>query len=44
MEKPNHLRVVGPYLGMHVFNMASDGNTFTLVIPQKSKAIEGPNR
>jgi hypothetical protein len=43
MEKPNHLRVVGQYLGIHVFDMASDGNTFTLVIPQKSKAIEGPN-
>ena len=43
MEKPNHLRVVGQYLGVHVFDMASDGNTFTLVIPQKGKAIEGPN-
>ena len=43
MEKPNHLRVVGQYLGLRVFDMASDGKTFTLVIPQKSKAIEGPN-
>ncbi|MGC1423015.1 MAG: hypothetical protein WA815_11750 [Terracidiphilus sp.] len=43
MEKPNHLRVVGQYLGVRVFDMASDGKTFTLVIPQKSKAIEGPN-
>jgi outer membrane lipoprotein-sorting protein len=43
MEKPNHLRVVGQYLGVRVFDMASDGNTFTLVIPQRSKAIEGPN-
>ena len=43
MEKPNRLRVVGQYLGVRVFNMASDGNTFTLVIPPKNKAIEGPN-
>jgi hypothetical protein len=43
MEKPNHLRIVGQYLGIRAFDMASDGNTFTLVIPQKSKAIEGPN-
>lgn len=43
MEKPNHLRVVGTYLSVRVFDMASDGNTFTLMIPQKSKAIEGPN-
>jgi len=43
MEKPNHLRVVGQYLGIRAFNMASDGKTFTLVIPPKNKAIEGPN-
>ncbi|MGA7245742.1 MAG: hypothetical protein WBX19_21345 [Terracidiphilus sp.] len=43
MEKPNRLRVVGQYLGIRAFDMASDGNTFTLVIPQKGKAIEGPN-
>jgi hypothetical protein len=43
MEKPNHLRIVGQYLGIRAFDMASDGNTFTLVIPQRSKAIEGPN-
>jgi hypothetical protein len=43
MEKPNHLRVVGQYLGVRVFDMASDGSTFTLVIPSKNKAIEGSN-
>jgi hypothetical protein len=43
MEKPSHLRVVGTYLGIKVFDMASDGNTFTLVIPQKNRAIQGPN-
>ena len=43
MQKPNKLRVVGEYLGVRVFNMASDGKTFTLLIPPKNKAIEGPN-
>ena len=43
MQKPNELRVVGQYLGVRVFNMASDGKTFTLLIPSKNKAIEGPN-
>ena len=43
MEKPNRLRVVGQYLGVRVFNMASDGDTFTLLIPPKNKAIQGPN-
>jgi len=42
MQKPNELRVVGQYLGVRVFNMASDGKTFTLLIPSKNKAIEGP--
>lgn len=43
MQKPKYLRVVGQYLGVRVFNMASDGSTFTLLIPPKSKAIEGSN-
>lgn len=43
MEKPNHLRVVGQYLGIRAFDMASDGNTFSLLVPTKNKAIEGPN-
>lgn len=43
MQKPDSLRVVGEYLGVRVFNMASDGKTFTLLIPPKNKAIEGPN-
>ena len=41
MQKPNHLRVAGQYLGVKVFDMASNGSTFTLVIPPKNKAIEG---
>lgn len=43
MQKPNYLRVVGQYLGVRVFNMASNGQTFTLLIPPKNKAIEGSN-
>lgn len=41
MQKPEMLRVVGQYLGVRVFNMASDGKTFTILIPSKDKAIEG---
>src|SRR6516164_4590543 len=43
MQKPDSLRVAGQYLGVRVFDMASDGKTFTLLMPSKSKAIEGPN-
>ena len=44
MQKPNQMRVVGQLLGtVKVFDMASDGKRFTMLIPPKSKAIEGPN-
>lgn len=43
MQKPEMLRVAGQYLGVRVFDMASDGNTFTILIPSKNKAIQGPN-
>lgn len=43
MQKPSSLRVVGELLGVRVFNMASDGKTFTLLIPPKGKVIEGAN-
>lgn len=43
MQKPEMLRVVGEYLNVRIFNMASDGKTFTLLIPPKSKAIQGSN-
>lgn len=44
MQKPNQMRVVGQLLGtVRVFDMASDGSRFTIMIPPKSKAIEGPN-
>jgi outer membrane lipoprotein-sorting protein len=44
IRKPKMLRVVGFYLGAKIFDMASDGSKFTLVIPLKDMAIEGPNR
>jgi len=44
MQKPNRMRVVGQLLGtVKVFDMASDGRRFTIMIPPKSRAIEGPN-
>lgn len=41
MRKPAMLRVVGQYLGVRFFDMASDGKQFTLSIPPQNKAIEG---
>jgi hypothetical protein len=43
MRNPKILRVVGTYFGVKIFDMASDGNQFTLVIPSKNMAIEGSN-
>jgi outer membrane lipoprotein-sorting protein len=43
MRKPNMLRVAGTYFGEKIFDMASDGSRFTLVVPPKDLAIEGPN-
>jgi hypothetical protein len=42
MQKPEYLRVVGQYLGARAFNMASDGKTFTILIPLRNKAFTGP--
>ena len=41
MRKPKMLRVLGTYFGVKIFDMASDGNHFTLVIPSKGTVIEG---
>jgi len=41
MSKPQMLRVAGTYFGVKIFDMGSDGDRFTLVIPSKSLAIEG---
>ncbi len=45
MRKPEMMRVLGqvPVLGTRAFDMASDGNTFTLLIPAKSLAYKGSN-
>lgn len=43
LRKPNMLRVFGTYFGMHIFDMATDGDRFTLVIPPKNMAIMGTN-
>jgi hypothetical protein len=43
MRKPDKLRVMGQYFGVKVFDMASDGKTFTLLVPPKNKAIKGSN-
>jgi outer membrane lipoprotein-sorting protein len=43
MRKPNELRVVGTDFGLTIFDMASDGSHFTLLIPHESTAFEGSN-
>ena len=42
-RKPEMLRVLGraPVIGLPIFDMASDGNTFTLYIPSKKIAYKG---
>jgi Domain of unknown function (DUF4292) len=44
-RKPQMLRVLGlvPVLRTYAFDLASDGSNFTLLIPPKSRAIEGTN-
>ena len=44
-RKPQMLRVLGlvPVLHTHLFDLASNGRTFTLLIPPKSRAIIGSN-
>ena len=45
MRKPQMLRVYGrvPVIGTRMFDMASDGKSFTLFIPSKNKAVRGMN-
>jgi len=43
LRKPNMLRVFGTYFGMHIFDMATNGQHFTLLIPPRNMAIEGSN-
>ncbi len=41
--KPDKLRVLGTYFGVKIFDLASDGQNFTLEIPEKNLAIKGSN-
>lgn len=45
MRKPDLLRVLGqvPVLGTRMFDMASDGKNFTLLIPSRNIVYKGPN-
>ena len=45
MRKPELLRVYGrvPVIGTRMFDMASDGENFTLYIPSRSTAYQGPS-
>jgi outer membrane lipoprotein-sorting protein len=46
VRKPKNLRVIMqlPVLGSEALDMVSDGNTFTLLIPPRNKAIIGTNK
>src|SRR5213595_2279645 len=43
-ERPSEIRVIGqaPVIGTTVFDMASDGETFRVLIPSKKKFLVGP--
>jgi len=41
IAKPEMLRVLGTYFGVKIYDLASDGSTFTLEIPSKNLAIRG---
>lgn len=41
IAKPEKLRVRGTYFGVMIFDLASNGSTFSLQIPSKNKVIEG---
>ncbi len=41
LQKPKMFRAVGRYFGVMIFDMASNGATFTLVIPSKNLVING---
>jgi len=42
-ERPASIRVIGqaPVVGTNIFDMVSDGQTFSMYIPSKSKFLEG---
>jgi hypothetical protein len=45
LRKPESLRIIGlvPVVRTHMFDLASDGNTFKLWIPHENKVFEGPD-
>jgi hypothetical protein len=45
LRKPQMLRVLGylPVVRLRAFDLASDGKTFTMLIPPRSRAIQGSN-
>jgi outer membrane lipoprotein-sorting protein len=45
LRKPDSLRVIGllPVIRTRAFDMATDGNTFKLLLPHYNKVVEGPN-
>jgi|SRR5665213_1148964 len=45
-SKPDKLRVLGrvPVVGLKMFDMASDGKTFTLYVPSQKVAYKGSNK
>lgn len=45
LRKPGSLRVIGllPVIRTRAFDMATDGNTFKLLLPHYNKVVEGPN-
>lgn len=43
MRKPRMLRVVGTEFGLKIFDMASDGSHFMLVMPTKDMVVKGSN-
>jgi outer membrane lipoprotein-sorting protein len=41
LRKPSDMRVLGRYFGVSVFDMASNGDCFTLSIPHDNKVVKG---
>jgi outer membrane lipoprotein-sorting protein len=43
-QRPADIRVIGqaPIVGTNVFDMASNGETFSMYVPSKNKFVEGP--
>ena len=45
-RRPSYIRVIGqlPVVGTNIFDMVSDGKTFSILIPPQNKFITGPTR